>query len=144
MGKHSGERIADGALVMRANPAGSRNSAIGASGHQGEQSSPGPGGLRSAHSSARPVVDHAALTMHVLCQKILRTISPPVLRSALPFIRLVYLSMVRMSDWLVLLDEATQTRAAMATPWPAAGTPRLPAAGSISLPRSGAGRFSAD
>jgi hypothetical protein len=34
-------------------------------------------------------------------QKILRTVSPAALRSAVLFIRLVALVMVRMSDWLV-------------------------------------------
>jgi hypothetical protein len=40
---------------------------------------------------------------YVPCAKILRTVSPAALRSALLFIRLVYLFMVRIFGWLVLL-----------------------------------------
>jgi len=43
-------------------------------------------------------------------QKILCPVSPAALRSAVLFIRLVALVMVRMSDWLVFLNEAMWTR----------------------------------
>ena len=80
-----------------------------AGGHQGEQPSLDPDDSRSARKSARPLLDRAASTVIALCNNPAHGLTCCFTLGVL-FIRLVALVMVRMSDWLVFLNEAMWTR----------------------------------